>query len=87
MSETFRKDFSTKAKEEITPDSSKSTMDRTKESITDTADRAAGGAQSDQHKSGTQEAFDKTRREKDHQKDNSESLLDKTKHALGVDKH
>ncbi|KAG0136033.1 heat shock protein 9/12-domain-containing protein [Tuber indicum] len=87
MSETFRKDFSTQAREEITPDSSKSTLDRAKESVTGTADRAAGGLQSDHHKSNTQEAFDRTRREKDSQKDNSESLLDKTKHALGVDKH
>ncbi|KAG0643487.1 heat shock protein 9/12-domain-containing protein [Tuber brumale] len=87
MTETLRKDFSTKAREEITPDSSKSTLDRAKESVTDTADRVASGLQSDQHKSNTQEIFDKTRREKDHQRDNSESLLDKTKHALGVDKH
>ncbi|CUS07676.1 unnamed protein product [Tuber aestivum] len=87
MSDTYRKDFSTQAKEEAMPDSSKSTMDRVKESITNTTDRAAAGLQSDHHKGNAQEAFDKTRREKDHQEDHSESLLDKTKHALGVDKH
>jgi hypothetical protein len=31
----------------------------------------------DSHKSGTQEAFDKTKREKEHQTDNSGSVMDK----------
>ncbi|PUU81556.1 heat shock protein 9/12-domain-containing protein [Tuber borchii] len=87
MSDAHRKDFSTKAKEEITPDSSKSTLDRTKESITNFADKIVGGAQSDHHKGNTQEVFDKTRREKDHQEGNSGSLLDKTKDTLSTDRH
>jgi hypothetical protein len=65
MSDAGRKDFSTKAKEEFTPDSSKSTLDKTKESVTDTADRVMGETQSDSSKSGTQSFFDKSKREKD----------------------
>jgi len=52
-------------------------LDRAKESITNFADKVAGGVQSDRHKSNTQEAFDKTRREKDYQEGNSDSVLDK----------
>lgn len=65
MSDQGRKDFSTKAKEAITPDSSKSDWDKTKESVTDSTDRAAGELQSDSSKSGTQSTFDKGKREKD----------------------
>lgn len=50
------------AKEEMTPDSSKSTQDKVKETVTDTGDRMARGFQSDDSKGGTQEAFDKTQR-------------------------
>ena len=65
MSDTGRKDWSTKAKEGITPDSSKSTLDKAKEGVTDTLDRAAGETQSDSSKSTSQSAFDKGKREKD----------------------
>lgn len=46
----------------------------------------AGGTQSDSSKSTTQEAFDKTRREKDHQVHGgtSESVADKVKNAVGL---
>ncbi|KAH0559722.1 hypothetical protein GP486_003758 [Trichoglossum hirsutum] len=67
MSDLGRKDFSTKAREQITPDSSKSTMDKVKESATDTADRIARGVKSDEHKSGTQELQDKVQRTTDHE--------------------
>jgi Heat shock protein 9/12 len=73
MSEEGRKDWSTKAKEEITPDSSKSTLDKTKENVTDGADRVAAETQSDSSKSAGQAAFDKGKREKDG------SLLDSVK--------
>ncbi|KAI5855236.1 heat shock protein 9/12-domain-containing protein [Tricharina praecox] len=79
MSDNMRKDFSDRAQEKVTPDSSKSTMDKAKESVTDTADRAAGELQSDSSKSTTQKGFDKSRREK-------ESMADKAKHAMGMDK-
>jgi hypothetical protein len=65
MSDTGRKDLSTKAKEEMTPDSSKSTLDRTKENVTDTMDRAHAETQSDTSKGAGQAAFDKGKREKD----------------------
>ncbi|KAI9707166.1 MAG: hypothetical protein M1836_000126 [Candelina mexicana] len=39
MSDAGRKSFGTKAKEEITPDSSKSTQQKIKEGVTDTVDR------------------------------------------------
>ncbi|KAJ6126731.1 heat shock protein 9/12-domain-containing protein [Penicillium sp. IBT 18751x] len=88
MSDTGRKDFSTKAKEEITPDSTKSTQDKVKETVTDTADRLARGAQTDDSKSGPQEAFDKTQRAHDNEAHGgaTSSLGDKVKNALGMDK-
>ncbi|KAL0637780.1 hypothetical protein Q9L58_003170 [Maublancomyces gigas] len=83
MSDIGRKDFSTKAKEEVTPDSSKSTYQQAKEGVTNTADRAAAAVKPDERKSGTQEAFDKSRREKDA---HSEGPVDKVKGALGMNK-
>ena len=65
MSDAGRKDFTTKAKEEITPDSSKSTWDKTKEGVTDTIDKVRGEAQPDSDKGVTQSVFDKGKREKD----------------------
>jgi hypothetical protein len=41
MSDAGRKDFSTKTKEHLTPDSSKSTQQKVKESVTDTSDKFA----------------------------------------------
>lgn len=58
---------STEAKEEITPDSTKSTQEKVKETFTDTTDRLARGAQTDDSKSGPQEAFDKTQRAHDNE--------------------
>ncbi|KAJ9292634.1 hypothetical protein DTO271G3_8606 [Paecilomyces variotii] len=86
MSDTGRKDFSQKAKEEITPDSSKSTQDKVKETFTDTTDRVARGFQSDDSKSTTQEAFDKTQRTHDNEAHGgaTSSIGDKVKNALGV---
>jgi hypothetical protein len=86
MSDLGRKDFSTQAKEKLTPDSSKSTLDKASEGVTNTADRVAGAVQGDSGKSTTQEAFDKTRREKDHQVHGgtTESIADKVKNAVGL---
>lgn len=42
MSDTGRKDISSKVSEGVTPDSQKSTVDKTKESVTDTTDKIAG---------------------------------------------
>ncbi|KAJ5898858.1 hypothetical protein N7495_003602 [Penicillium taxi] len=86
MSDTGRKDWSTKAKEEITPDSSKSTQDKIKETVTDTSDRIARGVQPDDSKSKPQEAFDKTQRTHDNAAHGgaSNSVGDKVKNALGL---
>ncbi|KAI9845393.1 MAG: hypothetical protein M1837_004871 [Sclerophora amabilis] len=88
MSDTGRKDFSTKAKEEMTPDSSKSTQQKLKETVTDTTDRVARGVQPDHNKSAGQEAFDKTQRTSDRQTHGSSggSVLDKAKGAVGLNK-
>ncbi|KAI5840487.1 putative chaperone/heat shock protein Hsp12 [Morchella snyderi] len=81
MSDLDRKDFSTKAKEELTPDNSKSVFQQATETLTDATDRVAGALNPDSNKSTTQSAFDKTRREKDA---HTEGPLDKTKNALGL---
>ncbi|OOG00436.1 hypothetical protein ASPCADRAFT_202295 [Aspergillus carbonarius ITEM 5010] len=86
MSDTGRKDFTTKAKEEMTPDSTKSTQDKVKESFTDTTDRVARGFQTDDSKSAPQETFDKTQRSHDNASHGgaSGSIGDKIKNAVGL---
>ncbi|KAL3253195.1 hypothetical protein ABHI18_009667 [Aspergillus niger] len=86
MSDSGRKDFSTKAKEEMTPDSAKSTQDKVKETVTDTGDRIARGFQSDDSKSSPQEAFDKTQRSHDNNAHGgaTSSIGDKIKNAVGL---
>ncbi|PKY07359.1 putative chaperone/heat shock protein Hsp12 [Aspergillus campestris IBT 28561] len=86
MSDFGRKDFSQKAKEEITPDSTKSTQDKVKETFTDTTDRVARGGQSDDSKSTGQQAFDKTQRAHDNESHGgaTNSIGDKVKNALGM---
>jgi len=90
MSDLGRKDFSTKAKEGITPDSSKSTAEKLKESVTDTGDKVARGVVPDSEKSGGQSLTDKAGRSKDNTVHGGSggSVIDKTKNALGLgDKH
>lgn len=89
MSDAGRKDFSTKTKEHLTPDSSKSTQQKVKESVTDTSDKFARGIQPDDSKSTAQETSDKFGRSKDEHVHGGtgDSIVDKTKHALGLDKH
>ncbi|KXG53027.1 Heat shock protein 9/12 [Penicillium griseofulvum] len=86
MSDTGRKDFTTKAKEELTPDSTKSTQDKVKETVTDTTDRASRGLQTDDSKGAGQEAFDKTQRASDNHGHGGAtgSIGDKVKGALGL---
>ncbi|KAK2746270.1 hypothetical protein FQN55_005698 [Onygenales sp. PD_40] len=88
MSDTGRKDFTTKAKEEMTPDSAKSTQDKLKEAATDTKDRLARGLQPDENKGVGQEAFDKAQRTSDSGKEGgaAQSIGDKVKSAFGMDK-
>lgn len=86
MSDPLRKDFSTKMQEDMTPDSSKSTQQKVKESVTDTADRIARGAQSDDSKSTGQAAFDKGQRANDREVHGGtpQSMLDQAKNAIGM---
>uniref|UniRef100_A0A093V2E5 12 kDa heat shock protein n=1 Tax=Talaromyces marneffei PM1 TaxID=1077442 RepID=A0A093V2E5_TALMA len=97
MSDTGRKDFSTsmlfqrhsnKAKEELTPDFAKSTQQKVKETVTDTADRFARGAQPDESKSGVQETFDKAQRSYDNVVNGgaSNTIGDKIKDTFGWNK-
>ena len=71
----------------MTPDSSKSTTDKLFEGVTDTTDKAAREFQSDSSKSTTQSIGDKMGREKDDKVHGGtgDSVLDKAKHALGID--
>ncbi|KAL4766092.1 heat shock 9/12 family protein [Aspergillus foveolatus] len=89
MSDFGRKDFSTKAKEEITPDASKSTQERVKETVTDTTDRISRGVQPEDQKSTTQQAFDKSQRVSDREGHGStpQSIGDKVKNAVGLGDH
>ncbi|KAI9748162.1 MAG: hypothetical protein M1835_001876 [Candelina submexicana] len=88
MSDAGRKSFGTKAKEEITPDSSKSTQQKIKEGVTDTVDRGVRGGQPDSEKSTSQKVFDKGQRSSDeHVHGGTEnSIGDKVKGAFGMDK-
>ncbi|KAF2459265.1 heat shock protein 9/12-domain-containing protein [Lineolata rhizophorae] len=88
MSDDARKGFTTQAKEHLQPDSTKSTQEKTKETATDAADKAARGAQPDDQKSTQQSIGDKVGRSKDEHKHGGSgaSVVDKTKHALGMDK-
>lgn len=56
------------AKEELTPDSAKSTQDKVQETATDAKDRVTRGVQGDEDKSAPQEAFDKGQRMRDDHK-------------------
>ncbi|KAL4868586.1 hypothetical protein BDV12DRAFT_197109 [Aspergillus spectabilis] len=89
MSDFGRKDFSTKAQEKITPDSTKSTQDKIKESFTDTTDRAARGAQPDDQKSTGQQIFDKGQRTHDREAHggSGQTVGDKIKNAVGLGDH
>ncbi|KAE9981987.1 hypothetical protein BLS_006739 [Venturia inaequalis] len=87
-SDLGRKDFSTKAKESMTPDSTKSTGTKIAESVTGAGDKVAR-AGPDSEKSTGQSLGDKVGRSKDEHVHGGthESIADKTKHALGLDKH
>ncbi|KAL4910767.1 hypothetical protein BDW74DRAFT_141825 [Aspergillus multicolor] len=90
MSDAGRKDLSfAEAKEEMTPDSTKSTQDQIKETLTDTTDRFARGAQPDDQKSSTQQAFDKSQRSNDHHAHGGapQSIGDKIKNTVGLGDH
>jgi hypothetical protein len=57
----MRKGLGDQAKEKATPDSQKSTLDQTKESVTGLGDKAAAAVQPSDSKSNTQKAGDSLR--------------------------
>ncbi|KAK3055857.1 hypothetical protein LTR09_003091 [Extremus antarcticus] len=80
-----RKNLGDKMGDKFTPDSSKSTLDKTKDSLTGAGDKVARDVVPDSQKSTGQSTMDKMSRQKDANK--NESILDKAKGALGMDKH
>ncbi|KAF2760814.1 putative chaperone/heat shock protein Hsp12 [Pseudovirgaria hyperparasitica] len=88
MTDAGRKDFSTKAKESIIPDSTKSTHTKAKEDITDAGDKVVRGIQPDGSKSHTQEASDKIGRSKDRNEHGTSGggIGEKIKDALHINK-
>ncbi|ORY00373.1 heat shock protein 9/12-domain-containing protein [Clohesyomyces aquaticus] len=61
MSDLGRKGLGDQAKEKVTPDSQKSTLDQAKEGASGVYDRAAGAVQPEGNKSATQKLGDSTR--------------------------
>lgn len=55
------------AQEKLTPDATKSTQDKVKETFTDTTDRVSRGAQPDDDKGAAQKTFDKGQRAHDNE--------------------
>ncbi|KAF3490555.1 uncharacterized protein GIQ15_00072 [Arthroderma uncinatum] len=86
MADAGRKDFLTKAQEELTPDSTKSQQDKIGEAFTDTKDRIARGAQPDDSKGTAQKVFDKGQRASDNNSGGAtQTIGEKVKGALGMD--
>ncbi|EEB05224.1 hsp9-like protein [Schizosaccharomyces japonicus yFS275] len=69
MSDPERKSFTQKAKEYVTPDSSKSTLDKAKEKATGAYDNVMSAFKSDEQKGTAQEMQDKSKRMADNAKD------------------
>ncbi|KAL4920314.1 heat shock protein 9/12-domain-containing protein [Aspergillus aurantiobrunneus] len=86
MSDTGRKDFTNKAQESLTPDATKSTQDKVKETFTDTTDRISRGLQPDDQKGHAQQAFDKGQRAHDNETHGgaTETIGQKVKNAVGL---
>ncbi|KAL2056218.1 hypothetical protein ABVK25_003241 [Lepraria finkii] len=78
MSDAARKDFTDKAQEKLTPGSEKSTLDKAKEGVTNTADQVAGAVQPEGDKSISQSLSDSTST-----KPGEESYLDTAKKTVG----
>ncbi|KAE9407760.1 hypothetical protein BT96DRAFT_809222 [Gymnopus androsaceus JB14] len=83
MSDNNRQDFTDKVSATMKPDSEKSTTERMGDKFKGTADSAASTVQPESQKSTTQKMGDTVSGNKN---DNEDSLLDKTKNALGMNK-
>merc|ERR1711939_928111 len=78
-----RKGLGDKIQEKATPQESKSTTDKVKEGVTNTADEAQRGVVPGDQKSSGQAAADKASRTADSHKDDK-SMMDKAKETLGM---
>merc|ERR1712099_155601 len=83
MTDDSRKGLGDKVQEKVTPQESKSTTDKVKEGVTNTADKAQRDAVPDDQKSSGQAAADKASRTADSHKDDK-SMMDKAKETLGM---
>lgn len=79
MSDLGRKNFSDKVSEAVTPESQKSVLEKTKESVTNTADSFAGKATPDNQKSFPQTVSDNVKKGHDEAAD----AADAHKQTLG----
>ncbi|KAK4685774.1 hypothetical protein P7C73_g4366, partial [Tremellales sp. Uapishka_1] len=83
MSDTLRESFGDKAKAAAKPDSQKTYLEQGMDAVKGKTDSAASSAQPDSQKSYTQSAGDAI---SGNSNENSGSLMDKAKDALGVQK-
>ncbi|KAF2199661.1 hypothetical protein GQ43DRAFT_442291 [Delitschia confertaspora ATCC 74209] len=83
MSDFGRKGLGDQLKEKAQPDSTKSTLDQTKESASGLYDRAAGAVQPDQNKSATQQLGDSTRSTKDDASNQGQGILASAQETIG----
>ncbi|KAF9058979.1 heat shock protein 9/12-domain-containing protein [Rhodocollybia butyracea] len=83
MSDSKRQDFSDKAKANLKPESEKSTTESVGDSVKGHADNAASTLQPQSEKSTSQKMGDSL---SGNSNNNDQSLLDKTKDTLGMNK-
>merc|ERR1712037_745161 len=83
MTEDSRKGLGDKVQEKVAPQESKSTTDKVKEGVTNTAGKAQRDVVPDDQKSSGQAAADKASRTTDAHKDDK-SMMDKAKDTLGM---
>ncbi|KAL1680190.1 heat shock protein 9/12-domain-containing protein [Schizophyllum commune] len=83
MTDAGRQSFTDKAESALKPDSQKSTTEQAGDAIKGKTDSAASTFQPNQEKSTTQKATDSL---SGNSNENSESLVDKAKNAVGLGK-
>ncbi|KAF2177203.1 hypothetical protein K469DRAFT_379398 [Zopfia rhizophila CBS 207.26] len=83
MSDLGRKGLGDQAKEKVTPDSQKSTLDQAKEGATGIYDRAAGAVQPEGDKSTSQKLGDSTRSGTDDASNQGKGVLASAQETLG----
>ena len=82
MSDLGRKGLGEQAKEKVTPDSQKSTLDKAGESVTGLGDKAASAVQPEGQKSTTQKLGDSTRSGGDQAQKEGGGILDSASQGL-----